>query len=623
MIFLYIILFFIFNFFIYLIGKSLNELLKFNNNLIYINLIYGIFLISFISFFLNFFIGLDNIFVKVLFLIIILISLKHVNITNVKEYSIIFVLSFLIFPIIIYMGPGYDGGLYHLPHQNLIRNEKIIFGIGNIRRFGFGSINEYVSSLFWIKENFILLKYVQGTYLLILFSFIYESIKKLNTNIKIIIPVIFLLPLLQRYFTHAYSFTDVPTTIFYLISFIHGYKFFLLKSDKRINLNKEITSFMILLFLTISMKPTGSLILFYGLGVIIYILYKFKVSISYFFNFIWIYSIFFLWYLKNIISTGCLIYPIKSTCMTFLGWSSHINSIDEFNSAKSFARKPFSGDETLNGWNWFTDYWINVYDKFVISFILANCLILFLLYVYNFFLKRKLYNIIKISTFISFFFITLLFQENGLSTFNNFFLFLKEVSLINKFLLKIIFLIGLIYIIFKIKFNKNKIKSYLVFSLIFISFSLILWFLNSPVPRFGLFLFFCISILITFLLSNFNNEIEVKDLKIKNTLIICIFYYLLIISSQSTKSENLYTLKNLSDIYWVDLMINQNFVYPKKGYGTKEEEIIPKIKLIKREHHGYKPNTSDQCWLELDCYPYNDVKIYQKKFSYKFMKLAY
>ena len=112
------------------------------------------------------------------------------------------------------MGPGYDGGLYHLPHQNLIKHEKIIFGLGNIRRFGFGSINEYISSLLWIKENLIFLKFIQGTYFLIFFCFIIENVKKLNINIKIILPIIFLLPLLQRYFTLAYTFTDI-TTIFF------------------------------------------------------------------------------------------------------------------------------------------------------------------------------------------------------------------------------------------------------------------------------------------------------------------------------------------------------------------------------------------------------------------------
>ena len=105
-------------------------------------------------------------------------------------------------------------------------------------------------------------------------------------------------------------------------------------------------------------------------------------------------------------------------------------------------------------------------------------------------------------------------------------------------------------------------------------------------------------------------------------MIVCLLYYLLFISSQATKTENFYTLKNLEEIYWVDIIKNKNFDYPKKGHSSKEEEIIPDIGLIERTNYGYKPNTSDQCWFKLKCYPYKDVIIYNKILSYKFMKLV-
>ena len=91
MIFLYIILFFIFNFLIYLIGKSLIRFLKFNNNLIYVDLVYGIFLIGFIAFFLNFFVSLDNLVAKLLLFIVILVSLKTIDLKDYKEYFFIFI----------------------------------------------------------------------------------------------------------------------------------------------------------------------------------------------------------------------------------------------------------------------------------------------------------------------------------------------------------------------------------------------------------------------------------------------------------------------------------------------------------------------------------------------------
>ena len=622
MILFYILSFFLFNFFIFFLGKSLIKYLKFYNNIIYIDLIYGVFFLGCISFILNFFVGLDNFFVKLLIALLILYSLKNLDLNEFKNYILLLFLSILIFPLIIYMGPGYDGGLYHLPHQNLIKNEKIIFGLGNIRRFGFGSINEYISALLWLKENFVLLKFLQGTYLVILFCFIIESIKKLNINIKIIIPIIFLLPLLQRYFTLAYTFTDTATTIFYLISFIHGYNFFLRNNIQKTNFNKEITTFLILIFLTVSMKPTGSLIIFYCIGVFIFLIFNLGISLKFFLNFLWIYLIFFLWYLKNLISTGCLIYPIVPTCFKFLEWSSYHNSIIEYASAKSFARQPFAGTEPLSNWNWLTDYWINTYDKFLISFIFGNLLIIFLFYILKILYKKNLFNLIKISILFFFLILTLFFQENGLTIFVNYIHLIKAFVLQNQYSFLIISIFTLMIIGYLIYKNSKQIELHLIFANVFILMSLILWFINSPVPRFGLFLFFCLSILLVFLLSTLNNDIKVNDLKIKNTLMVCILYYLIVISSQTTRVENLYTIKNFSEIYWIDIIKNKNFNYPKKGIGTKNEEIIPDIELIKRSNYGYEPNATDQCWLKLKCYPYKDVIIYDEILSYKFMKLA-
>ena len=622
MIFLYIILFFIFNFLIYLIGKSLIRLFKFSNNLIYVDLVYGIFLIGFIAFFLNFFVSLDNLVVKLLLFIVILVSLKTIDLKDYKEYFFILIFSILIFPIIIYMGPGYDGGLYHLPHQNFIRNEKIVFGMGNIRRFGFGSINEYISALFWFKENFLLLKFIQGTYFLIFFSFIFESIKKKNKDFKIILPLIFLLPLFQRYFTLAYTFTDIATIVFYTLCFVHGLRFLIINNIENSNLKRDVNTFLLLLFLTVAMKPNGSLILIYGLIIFSFILFRYRQPMKFFLKFYWIYFIFFLWFLKNIITTGCIIYPINFSCFTFLEWSAHKNALYDYLSAKSFARQPFAGNEPLYNWNWFTDYWLNTYDKLIISYILLNVLIILNLNLVSYFYKKKYFFLINTSVILFFFLISFLFQESG-SVFiiQNVFIY-KKLLFTNNYFIFVISVIILSISIYLFKLNKNKIDFYFLIILIFIILSIVLWFLNSPVPRFGLFLFFCLSILAVYIFSNLDNKISISDLKIKNALIFCLIYYLIFISSQATKSENIYSLNDLSDIYWVDILMQKSFNYPKKGLGTKEEEIIPNIGLIKRENFGYRPNTSDKCWLRLDCYPYNDVIFYKNLFTYKFMKLA-
>ena len=50
---------------------------------------------------------------------------------------------------------GWDTGLYHLPHQLMLREQTIVFGATNLNLwFGWSGLLEYVASLFWLKENY-------------------------------------------------------------------------------------------------------------------------------------------------------------------------------------------------------------------------------------------------------------------------------------------------------------------------------------------------------------------------------------------------------------------------------------------------------------------------------------
>ena len=52
------------------------------------------------------------------------------------------------------MDPGYDAGLYHVTHQKIIREEKIVFGIANLHNvLGFASFYEYLSAPLWVGNN--------------------------------------------------------------------------------------------------------------------------------------------------------------------------------------------------------------------------------------------------------------------------------------------------------------------------------------------------------------------------------------------------------------------------------------------------------------------------------------
>ena len=75
--------------------------------------------------------------------------------------------------------PGYDSGLYHIPHQVLIQNEKIVIGLVNMHsRFGLSTFYNYIAAIFWKDNNFTIVSFLQSAYLIIFFVFLWELIKK-------------------------------------------------------------------------------------------------------------------------------------------------------------------------------------------------------------------------------------------------------------------------------------------------------------------------------------------------------------------------------------------------------------------------------------------------------------
>ncbi|GIR19791.1 hypothetical protein CM15mP35_00520 [bacterium] len=78
------------------------------------------------------------------------------NLFNLKNFiSIIFIPSILgISSYGVWL--GWDTGLYHIPHQLILRENPIIFGLTNLNIwFGWSSINEYLSALLWVGDNFL------------------------------------------------------------------------------------------------------------------------------------------------------------------------------------------------------------------------------------------------------------------------------------------------------------------------------------------------------------------------------------------------------------------------------------------------------------------------------------
>ena len=78
----------------------------------------------------------------------------------------------------------YDAGYYHLNHQNWLRESNLVIGMVNIFwPFGMSSINEYISSILWIDNSFILLHFLTLFFIHFFFVFLANNIlfsKNLN-----------------------------------------------------------------------------------------------------------------------------------------------------------------------------------------------------------------------------------------------------------------------------------------------------------------------------------------------------------------------------------------------------------------------------------------------------------
>ena len=88
------------------------------------------------------------------------------------------------------------------------------------------------------------------------------------------------------------------------------------------------------------------------------------------------YLISILWVIKNLVISGCIFYPIEFTCFNFFEWNASDQAFIDQTAVKVWNRQPFVGLEPLINLNWFFNYWIKVYDKFLISILLISFLIL-------------------------------------------------------------------------------------------------------------------------------------------------------------------------------------------------------------------------------------------------------
>ncbi|MDC3101694.1 hypothetical protein OA407_03295 [Candidatus Pelagibacter sp.] len=284
------------------------------------NLIYGLILISFFALLINFFSPLNLIVNSLIILTLFLSSIyKQWEMILNKELFIYSIVSTFIISILILESNVYrpDAGLYHLPFINILNEEKIIFGLSNLHfRYAHTSILQHTSA---VMNNYLL--GVNGIVIpsailvsSILINFTFRILNKINIkefNIELYFLLfiqIFIFFKINRYSEYG---NDAPAhlLVFYLISILIKKSF--LNTD-------EILKILILTLFIIQNK------IILAFSVFFILIYLNKEFISKFWkkkNFYFLTLFFLIWIIKNLVISGCFIFPVTSLCSENFLWS--------------------------------------------------------------------------------------------------------------------------------------------------------------------------------------------------------------------------------------------------------------------------------------------------------------
>ncbi len=431
-----------------IIGKLI--LLK-NDDNFFDQIIFGIIATALISVILNFFLPLNkelnSIFQIVIILIYFIILKKRFKI---KEIKLIFLFSFIIFILILFDTENRpDAYLYHLPYSQILNENKIIIGLSNFHfRFAHISIFQYLASFnftIWSGLNGLILP--AAIYCVVIFLYFLndlKDLKKSKVNYGKIFSLLIFTYICLRINRYGEFGNDAMAhlTIFYLIS-----KFIYIDS-------KKIDSFKKILFLSIFAFLNKPFLIFsFIFPVYLFFKNKFKIYLV-IFNLPILFFI--LWLFKNVLISGCLLFPIEKTCFKSFVWSDKKEFYNQINSeGEAWAKGwPQRGDKNISTFDFNKKFnWVKAWQekqfknflKNLVPFVLISLLIFFFLRG-NYSFEKKIDKEKKIIIF--------LFSLLG-SIF-----FLLKFPLYRYGYSYLIILISLIYIFYFKRINLNKLQNF-------------------------------------------------------------------------------------------------------------------------------------------------------------------
>ncbi len=313
---------------------------------------------------LNFFFPLNDfiLYSNILFLTLF-VFLKKNSINQIKIDKIVFILALLI-SITNIFGSNFSDDLNHY-HYSFISNTdstNYIWGLKHLHPL-YGTSPIWLTGHSYFNFDYSRLQDIHVLNGLILFLFLgiflsqFNSEKKLKTFFQPILFSLIIFVLLK--YTRLKEFgIDRPAYLIFFISIYYYFKY-LHKSDKEINSHFLIFSLMILCVFFIKV------IFIFLLFIPFTYFYKNHKKIDilekrYFLMFIFLLS----YFVKNILISGCLIYPISSTCINYFPWLEK-NIVEQFSISAEIFNKSFPSyqgllieNEYIKNFNWISNWFI-------------------------------------------------------------------------------------------------------------------------------------------------------------------------------------------------------------------------------------------------------------------------
>lgn len=389
-----ILTFILFNLIVYLIGRGFLIIINLSSqnfnyieNKQFLNIeikyyfpILTLFLIGNLTVLINFFLPVKIEYLFIISSILILFNLKNLKSTFKNEYKYFY---FILFPALLSISSysikfAGDAGLYHLNTQAWIKQEKIHLSLVSLHsRYGYSSIFDYIASNFWLENNFILLHFLNLIFINLFFFILFRNLlSKENSYMKNLSFLLVLFGSLDNFGLGGgrNGFIDLEAitkfdSVFAIMFFITGLGLIdILKSNK-----KDVEYFLFLTTLTIftvQLRIFGYVLLF----LYFFYIYRNLNSILNYLknkNFKILLLIYLIWEVKNILISGCLIFPQPKTCFNNLSWSNKNIVISESTELQNF-HISYNFEDGIQSWfqNWLTKpINKNVLYNFIFSFL--------------------------------------------------------------------------------------------------------------------------------------------------------------------------------------------------------------------------------------------------------------